>query len=223
VDFLITLLGPSLFIVFVSFHPELIPTSLLVSLSAQRHGIPFPVFIEALLMEFTFEVLREAGVRMPRPIGQAVSIVGALVLGQAAVAAGIVSSAMVIVVAGTAIASFTMPHVQLTDTTRLFRFIMMMLAASFGLYGIGLGVIVLVAHTCSVRSFGIPYLTPFAPLIIPNWKDTIIRFPKPFLSTRPRLINQTHIKRTGTTQNLGPSPRKEQIKDHDSKRDSNET
>ncbi|MBM7655582.1 spore germination protein [Neobacillus cucumis] len=221
--FLITLLGPSLFIAFLSYHPELIPTPLLVSLSAQRHGIPFPVFIEALLMEFTFEVLREAGVRMPRPIGQAVSIVGALVLGQAAVEAGIVSSAMVIVVAGTAIASFTMPHVQMTDTTRLLRFIMMMLAASFGLYGIGLGVIVLVAHTCSIRSFGIPYLAPFAPLMFADWKDTIIRFPKPFLSKRPRLLNQTKIIRTGTTQNLGPSQKKGQIKENESKRDSNET
>jgi spore germination protein KA len=223
VSFLITLLGPSLFIAFLTFHPELIPTPLLVSLSAQRHGIPFPVFIEALLMEITFEVLREAGVRMPRPIGQAVSIVGALVLGQAAVAAGIVSSSMVIVVAGTAIASFTMPHAAMTDATRILRFVMMMLAASFGLYGIGLGVIVLVAHTCSIRSFGIPYLVPFAPIIFADWKDTIIRFPKPFLSKRPRLINQTKIKRTGNTQNLGPSPREGQIKDNESKRDSNET
>ncbi|PFN83634.1 spore germination protein [Bacillus sp. AFS076308] len=221
--FLTTLLGPSLFIAFISFHPELIPTPLLVSLSAQRHGIPFPVFIEALLMEFTFEVLREAGVRMPRPIGQAVSIVGALVLGQAAVAAGIVSSAMVIVVAGTAIASFTMPHASMTDATRLLRFIIMLLAASFGLYGIGLGVIVLVAHTCSVRSFGIPYLTPYAPLILADWKDTIIRFPSQFRSNRPRLLNQTNIKRTGATKDLGPSPREGQIKDHESKRNSNET
>ena len=174
-------------------------------------------------MEITFEFLREAGVRMPRPIGQAVSIVGALVLGQAAVQAGIVSSAMVIVVAGTAIASFTIPHVGMTDATRLLRLIMMMLAASFGLYGIGLGLIVLVAHTCSIRSFGIPYLTPFAPLIISDWKDTILRFPKTFLSKRPRLINQMKRKRVGNTQNLGPSPREGQIKDNKSKRDSNET
>ncbi|WP_078410173.1 spore germination protein [Priestia abyssalis] len=223
ISFLITLFGPSLFIAFIAFHPELIPTPLLVSLTAQRQGIPFPVFIEALLLELTFEVLREAGVRMPRPIGQAVSIVGALVLGEAAVAAGIVSSSMVIVVAGTAIASFTIPHYAMMDVTRLLRFLMMILAASFGLYGIGLGVIVLVAHTCSVRSFGIPYLTPFAPLILSDWKDTIIRFPKPFLSTRPRLINQTKIKRTGNTKDLGPSPREEQNKDNESKRDFNET
>ena len=207
IAFLITLLGPALFIAFISYHPELIPTPLLINLTAQRQGIPFPIFIEALLMEFTFEVLREAGVRMPRPVGQAVSIVGALVLGDAAVSAGIVSSAMVIVVAGTAIASFTIPHYSMMDAVRLFRFLMMILAASFGLYGIGLGVIVLVAHTCSIRSFGIPYLAPFAPLIFADWKDAFIRLPKPFLSTRPRLINQTKIKRTGSSKNLGPSPR----------------
>lgn len=207
IAFLITLLGPALFIAFIAYHPELIPTPLLINLTAQRQGIPFPIFIEALLMEFTFEVLREAGVRMPRPVGQAVSIVGALVLGDAAVSAGIVSSAMVIVVAGTAIASFTIPHYSMMDAVRLFRFLMMVLAASFGLYGIGLGVMALVAHTCSIRSFGIPYLTPFAPLILTDWKDTFVRVPKPFLSTRPRLINQKKIKRTGSTQNLGPSPR----------------
>lgn len=221
ISFLITLFGPSLFIAFISFHAEMIPTPLLVSFAAQRQGIPFPVFIEALLMEFTFEVLREAGVRMPRPIGQAVSIVGALVLGEAAVSAGIVSSAMVIVVAGTAIGSFTIPHYSMTDATRLLRFIMMTLAASFGLYGIALGSFFLVAHTCSLRSFGIPYLTPFSPLIFADLKDTIIRLPKPLLSKRPRLINQTKIKRTGA-QNCGASPRGDQIKDNEVKRDSNE-
>lgn len=223
VAFLITLLGPSLFIAFIAYHPEMIPTPLLISLQAQRQGVPFPVFIEALLMEFTFEVLREAGVRMPRPVGQALSIVGALVLGDAAVNAGIVSSAMVIVVAGTAIASFTVPHYTMMDATRLLRFGMMTLAASFGLYGMGLGVIVLVAHTCSLRSFGIPYLAPYAPLIISDWKDTLIRFPKPFLSKRPRLVNQKKIMRTGDIQDLGPSPREHHTLDEEPKRDPDET
>ncbi|KON90341.1 spore gernimation protein KB [Sporosarcina globispora] len=222
VGFLITLIGPSLFIAFLTYHPELIPTPLLINLTAQRQGIPFPVFIEALIMEFTFEVLREAGIRMPRQIGQAVSIVGALVLGEAAVSAGIVSSSMVIVVAGTAIASFTIPHATMTDAVRLLRFLMMILAATFGLYGLGLGVIVLVAHTCSIRSFGIPYLTPFAPIILADWKDTLVRAPKPFLSTRPRLISQLRTKRTGTTQNLGPSSREHQTTNNQLKRDSNE-
>lgn len=207
IAFIITILGPSLFIAFISFHPELIPTTLLVKLAAQRQGIPFPVFIEAFLMEFTFEVLREAGVRLPRPVGQAVSIVGALVVGQAAVEAGIVSSAMVIVVAGTAISSFTIPHNQMMNASRLLRFIMMIFAATFGLYGLGLAVIMLVAHTCSIRSFGIPYLAPYAPLIFADWKDTMIRLPMPLLSKRPRLVSQIRIKRTNPTQNRGPSPR----------------
>jgi len=195
ISFLITLLGPSLFIAFISFHPELIPTPLLINLAAQRQAIPFPVIIEALLMEFTFEVLREAGIRMPRPVGQAVSIVGALVLGEAAVSAGIVSSAMVIVVAATAIASFTIPHYSMTDAVRLLRFIMMLLASTFGLYGIGLGVIMLVSHTVSLRSFGIPYLAPFAPLVVADQKDAILRLPKPFMKNRPRIISQKKTNR----------------------------
>ncbi|WP_226527309.1 spore germination protein [Metabacillus niabensis] len=203
ISFLITLLGPSLFIAFISFHPELIPTPLLINLAAQRQAIPFPVIIEALLMEFTFEVLREAGIRMPRPVGQAVSIVGALVLGEAAVSAGIVSSAMVIVVAATAIASFTIPHYSMTDAVRLLRFIMMLLASTFGLYGIGLGVILLVSHTVSLRSFGIPYLAPFAPLIVADQKDAILRIPKPFMKKRPRLISQKKTNRM-ESQNDGP-------------------
>jgi spore germination protein KA len=97
---------------------------------------------------------------------------------------------MVIVVAATAIASFTIPHYSLTDATRLLRFMMMILASTFGLYGIGLGVILLVAHTVSLRSFGIPYLAPFAPLIVTDQQDAILRFPKPFMSKRPRLISQ---------------------------------
>ncbi|MFT8323605.1 MAG: spore germination protein [Bacillus sp. (in: firmicutes)] len=223
ISLLITLLGPSLFIAFLSFHQELIPTPLLINLAAQRQNVPFPIIIEALLMEFTFEVLREAGIRMPRPVGQAVSIVGALVLGEAAVSAGIVSSAMVIVVAATAIASFTIPHYGMTDAIRLLRFVLMILAATYGLFGIGLGVIILVAHTCSLRSFGIPYLAPFSPIILADQKDAILRVPLPFMSKRPRLINQTGAKRTGSTKNLGPTSRKTTKENKQPKSDPNET
>ncbi|MFB5661948.1 spore germination protein [Alteribacillus sp. HJP-4] len=202
-SFFITLFGSSLFIAFVSFHPELIPTPLLINLASQREGIPFPVIIEALLMEFTFEILREAGLRMPRQVGQAVSIVGALVIGEAAVMAGIVSSAMVIIVAATAIASFTIPHYSMTDATRLMRFGMMILASLFGLYGVGLGAIALLAHTVSLRSFGIPYLTPMAPFNLSDQQDVIFRLPKKFLTKRPHLISQINVTRSGLTQNSG--------------------
>ncbi|WNS77924.1 spore germination protein [Domibacillus sp. DTU_2020_1001157_1_SI_ALB_TIR_016] len=217
-----TLLFPSFYIAFLSFHPDLIPTPLLISLAAQRQEVPFPLFIEVLLLELTFEFLREAGLRMPKQVGQAVSIVGALVLGEAAVSAGIVSSATVIIVAATAIASFTMSNHSMIDAVRILRFGMIILASSLGLYGIGLGLIILIAHTSSLRSFGVPYLTPFAPLIFTDLKDTLIRVSKPFMSTRPRLIAQKKVSKVGNTDTLGPAPRDRQTQENHSQRDPNE-
>lgn len=99
---------------------------------------------------------------------------------------------------------------------------MMILAGTFGLYGIGLGVIILVAHTCSLRSFGIPYLAPFAPIILADQKDAIVRLPLPFFAKRPRLISQKKMLRSGAAQNRGPSPDNKDSKDNESKRDSSE-
>ncbi len=152
------LLAPSIYISITTFHPELVPTMLLLSLAAQREGIPFPAFIEAFIMEITFEVLREAGIRMPRMIGQAVSIVGTIVVGQAAVEAGIVSPAMVIVVAITGISSFVLPSYSLAIPIRLIRFVFMAAAASFGLYGLTIALVLLVIHLSSLDSLGKPYL-----------------------------------------------------------------
>lgn len=190
VSFFIALLGPSLYVAITTFHQEMLPTQLLISLAAQREGVPFPAFFEALLMEVTFEILREAGIRMPKAIGQAVSIVGTLVIGTAAVDAGIVSAAMVIVVAITAIASFVLPAFSMSIAVRILRFPLMVLAASFGIFGIMVGLIALVLHLCSLRSFGVPYMSPFAPTILADQKDTIFRLPHWALKTRPRLINQ---------------------------------
>jgi len=192
---LISLFGPSVYIASITFHQEMIPTQLLISLAAQREGVPFPALIEALIMEFTFEILREAGVRMPRAIGQAVSIVGALVLGQAAVQAGIVSPAMVIVVSITGISSFTTPAFSMALSVRAIRFLIMFSAAIMGFYGIAIISIILIAHMCGLRSFGIPYLTPLAPFTLEDQKDTLIRFPMKFLFSRPRLISQKNTKR----------------------------
>ncbi|EFM09248.1 GerA spore germination protein [Paenibacillus curdlanolyticus YK9] len=158
VAYIVSLLGPSLYIAAITFHQEMIPTPLLISLVAQREGVPFPAFAEAMLMEVSFELMREAGVRMPRAVGQAVSIVGALILGQSAVQAGIVSAAMVIVVASTGIASFTSPAFNIAISARILRFSLMVLAGTFGLFGILIGLIFLVAHLCSLRSFGTPYM-----------------------------------------------------------------
>ncbi|MGV2968267.1 spore germination protein [Paenibacillus sp. AGC30] len=183
--FLVSLLLPSTFIALTTFQQEMIPTTLLVTLAAQREGVPFPALLEALLMEITFEVIREAGVRMPRAIGPAISIVGALVIGQAAVEAGLVSGAMVIVVSFTAIANFAIPYFSMATAVRLLRFPFMVLAGTLGLYGILAGAIPLLAHLVSLKSFGVDYLMPYSPFFKSNMKDLWLRVPWWAMKTRP--------------------------------------
>jgi hypothetical protein len=191
----ISLLFPSIYIATTTFHPEMIPTKLLLTIVASREGIPFPAFIEALLMEVTFEVLREAGVRLPRAIGQTISIVGALVIGQAAVQAGIVSPAMVIVVSTTAIASFSIPAYNIAFALRFLKFPMMILAASFGFYGIIYALLLILIHLCRLKSFGVPYLSGFAPFIAEETKDTFFRGPWWWMYNRPRTFQPQKRKR----------------------------
>jgi spore germination protein KA len=193
--FFIALLAPSLYIAVLTYHQEMLPTTLLIGIAAQREGVPFPALMEALMMEIAFEILREAGVRMPRAVGQAMSIVGALVLGQAAVQAGLVSPAMVIVVALTAIANFCFPAINLATTVRMLRFGMMTLSALFGLVGIMIGLILICIHLSTLRSFGVPYTSPAAPFILQDQKDVFFRVPWWGMLTRPRLMNQKNIKR----------------------------
>ncbi|XHU80048.1 spore germination protein [Peribacillus simplex] len=194
-SFFLALLTPSLYIAVSTFHQEMLPTPLLISLASQREGVPFPAFVEAMLMEVVFEILREAGVRMPRAIGSSISIVGALVIGQAAVEAGFVSATMVIIVSLTAICSFVFPANSMAMAFRMLRFLFMILAATFGLYGIILGLIVMVLHLSSIRSFGLPYLAPNAPFILQDQKDNIIRMPHWSLLKRPRLISKNDTDR----------------------------
>ncbi|MWC31295.1 spore germination protein [Paenibacillus sp. MMS18-CY102] len=163
ISFFVSLLLPSLYIAAITFHQDMIPTTFLIHTAAAREGIPFPAFVEASLMELSFEVLREAGIRMPRALGPAISIVGALVLGQAAVQAGIVSTAMLIVVSITGIASFATPAYNLAIAVRLIRLLFMIMAATLGFYGIVVTLIVMLAHLSSLRSFGVPYLSSFNP------------------------------------------------------------
>lgn len=183
----VALLLPSLYVSVTTYQTELIPPALLFSLAAAREGVPFPGVVEALLMEVSLEVLREAGVRLPRPVGQAVSIVGGLVIGDAAVRAGIASPAMVIVVALTAIASFSNPAYNLMNSVRILRFGMMILAASFGLPGVMWGVLALHIHLATLRSYGVPYLSPFGPINTSDLKDIVIRAPWWAMIRRPRL------------------------------------
>ncbi|PTX59342.1 spore germination protein KA [Melghirimyces profundicolus] len=184
--FTISLMGPSIYVAFKAFHPTLIPTELMVNLMAQREGVPFPAIVEAFLMEITFEILREAGIRTPRPLSTAVTIVGAIIIGETAIRAGLVTPSMVIVVSITAIASFATPSYSLANSARLIRFGLMLSAGLFGLLGLTLALIVLVAHMNSLRSFGTPYLIPVAPFVPRDQKDLFIRMPWEALSTRPR-------------------------------------
>lgn len=181
----IALTTPAFYIAISTYHQEMIPTLLLLSVASARETIPFPAFAEALMMEVTFEALREAGVRLPRAIGQTVSIVGALVVGQAAVQAGIVSAPMVIIVSITGIASFTIPHYNLGISIRILRFGMMSIAAVMGIFGVLVALFVLYGYLANLRSFGVPYLAPVSPLSWRDVKDVIIRRPWSDTVTRP--------------------------------------
>ena len=161
--FWMSLLLPSLYIALLSYHQEMIPTALLIRLAATHEGIPFPAVVEAFIMVTTFEALREAGIRLPKAVGQSVSIVGALVIGDAAVNAGIVSPGMVIAVALTGVASFAIPSYSIALTNRILQYPFMVLAGMFGLYGMTIGLILLLTHLVSLRSYGTPYLYPLAP------------------------------------------------------------
>lgn len=194
--FLISLIAPSIYIALTTFHQAMIPTTLLFGIAAQREGVPFPAIAEALVMEITFEILREAGIRMPRAVGVAVSIVGALVLGQAAVQAGLVSPAMVIVVGITAVASFAIPSFAVATSARLLRFPLMIISSVFGFYGLTLALIVIIAHLTSLRSFGYPYLSPFAPIQTQDLKDSLFRFPITKLFKRPEKLAKKNQTRT---------------------------
>ncbi|MFM9281399.1 spore germination protein [Paenibacillus jiagnxiensis] len=195
VCFIILVLGPSIYIAFTTFHYEMIPTPLLISILAQRETVPFPAFLEAVLLESTFEIMREAGIRMPRLVGQTVSIAGAVVLGQAAVQAGIVTPLLTIVVAITGIASFAIPSYNMANSGRLFRFGFMVLAALFGLYGLALGLITLVAHLTSLKSFGVNYMSPFSPFDLNSLKDTILRLPAWKVKKRPLMTSSKNMRR----------------------------
>lgn len=179
---------PSLYVATTTFHPQLIPQELLLSIAAAREGVPFPAVVEAILMEVMFEALREAGIRLPKPIGSAVSMVGALVIGESAVRAGIVSAPLVIVVAFTGIASFSLPRYNLGLAFRILRFPMLILAGTLGIYGIGFGLIALLIHLVNLRSFGVPYMSPLAPQIPGNLKDILVRAPRWAMNERPPFL-----------------------------------
>ncbi len=187
IAFWTSILLPGAFVAVLTFHHELLPTSLLLRIVGDRAGVPFPVIVEVFLMELTFELLREAGLRLPRAVGSAVTIVGALVLGEAAINAGLVSPSVIIVVATTAIASFILPTFSFDISARLLRFAFIVAGGSIGLFGVQYGIIMVVLILASRRSFGHPYLSPVAPFIAGGWKDYLFRTWHWAKTMRPKL------------------------------------
>lgn len=202
VAFLTSLLAPAVYVALVTFHQELIPTPLLLTTAAAVEGTPFPAVFEAILMGGVFEILREAGIRLPRAIGQALSIVGALVIGDAAVSAGLIGAPVVIMVAFTAISSFVVPV--LVSPAAILRLVFTILAGAMGAFGIIVGLLWLLVHLCSLRSFGAPYLSPFAPLSKGDLKDAMLRAPFWAMFLRPRAVGWHDPQRQEFM--LGPRP-----------------
>ncbi|NLO21174.1 MAG: spore germination protein [Syntrophomonadaceae bacterium] len=200
--FFLSILAPAVYVALLTYHQEFIPTPLLITMALSVQGIPFPALVEAILMGLIFEILREGGIRLPQQVGQAISIVGALVIGQAAVQAGLVDQAMIILIAFTAVSSFLV--VTHTDASTLIRFLLVLMAGVLGAFGIVIGLLALLVHLAALRSFGVPYLEPIAPLVIGDLKDSYIRAPWWTMLKRPHLIAVQNP--TRQSDNLRPSP-----------------
>jgi spore germination protein KA len=193
---LIALLLPGLYIALTLYHHEMIPTQLLLSIIKTREQVPFPVLLEILMLEFSFELIREGGIRVPGVIGNTLGIVGALILGQAAVAAGLVSPILIIIVAVTGIGSFVIPNYSLSLGVRIARFIMLLFGAIAGFYGVSLAIVGLFLAMASMKSFGVPFLSPLGPKTVTN-PDIIIRFPLYLQKMRPDYMNTLNQSRQG--------------------------
>ncbi|NMA69703.1 MAG: spore germination protein [Desulfitobacterium sp.] len=186
----IAVLAPSLYIAITNFHQELLPTNLALSIAASREATPFPALIEAFLMLTVLEILQEAGLRLPKPIGQTIGIVGALVIGDAAVKASLVSPIQVIVIGITAVSSYAIPSYDLAIAIRLLRLPLMIMAGTMGFFGLGIGMYFVLIHLLKLRSFGTPYLSPIAPFKVRAFlQDTFVRAPWWALKKRPQLID----------------------------------
>ncbi|MEQ6390023.1 spore germination protein [Bacillaceae bacterium S4-13-58] len=215
IAFLISLTLPSIYVLLTSFHQEMIPTALALTIASGREIIPFPVLLEALLMELAFELMREAGLRMPKPIGQAVSIVGSLVIGQAAVQAGLVSPFMVIIVALTGISSFTIPNFSASYSIRLVRFPLLIASGTLGLLGFIGMFFILAVHALTIRSFGESYLSPLSPFVPSDQKDSLTRAPWWSMKQRPQFAYGEDIRQGDNNKPKPPKTEgdKNQMKD----------
>jgi len=181
----IVMLLPALYVAVAQFHPNLLPTQLALYVAASRANVPFPPYFEALLMELVMELVREASLRITTPVGSTIGLVSGLVIGSAVVDAGVITPIAVIIVALTSLSSFAIPSYNFSTSLRMIRFFFIILASIFGMFGISVGLCILIIHLCTLKSFGVPYLTPLTHFIErkDDLKDTIIR---------PRISNLVH-------------------------------
>ena len=191
---------PGLYVAVTTLHPGILPTNLLLALKNAREDVPFPSLLEVLLLELAFELLREAGLRMPGPVGSTIGIVGGLIIGQAAVSASLVSPMVVVVVALTALGDFAIPSEELSEAIRLVKYLMLFLCAWFGILGFFLGLVFLLAHLAGLKSFGVSYLAPYSAWKLnrgADRKDSLVRFPLILLKRRPLFARADRRVRSG--------------------------
>ena len=189
ISLFLSVLLPSLYVATTSFHTSIIPTRLAYFIASSREGVPFPAFVEAIIMEISLALLMESVVRLPKAIGATIGIVGGLIIGQAAVSAGIVSPIMIIIVSLTAITSFTTPNYEMHSAFRIVRCLLIILAFIMGLYGIVIGLIVLLVHMIKLKSFGLGYLLPIVNSSKSDFKDLYVRFPLKYFKRRPHYLD----------------------------------
>ena len=194
---------PALYIAVTSHHPGMLPTILVLTIAGSRAGMPFPGIFEAIIMEVTIAMLQEASIRLPRVVGQTVSIVGGLVIGQAAVQAGIVGPIMVIITALTAIGSFTIPDYSLSLATRAIRIPFMILAATLGIFGVSMGMLLLLIYIADLKSFGVRYIRPLSPYRSSDLRQTFISSNESSMTKRPVFLNPGDKQRQSTTKRGG--------------------
>lgn len=194
---IIAILLPSMYISITSFHYYAVPLDLLIPLAESRARVPFPPIVEALILEFTIEMVREAAIRLPTYIGTSISVVAGLIIGQAAVEAGIVSNLLIIIVAATAIASYVLPSQDMAMAIRILRFVYMISASIFGIIGIVVSTALTFAHLTRIESLGQPYFQPFSPLDTNGLKDSILRLPLKKMKKRPYMTRIKNKFRSG--------------------------
>lgn len=185
---------PGIYIAFTNYHQEMIPTELLIAIAKARENVPFPTITEILVMEVSFELIREAGVRVPGIIGNTIGIIGALIIGQAAVQANLVSPVLIIIIAVTGLGNFAIPDFSLAFGLRIIRLLFIFAGAFLGFYGILLMIVVLLVLLSDMKSFGVPYLSTMAPKTRRSF-DSIIRFPVWKQEFRPDSINPLDVRR----------------------------